>query len=276
MSGIFRVKTTPFTQVANQLAKNKNMSLKAKGLYLLIQCYITAPNFTLSKDFLKSQCLEGERAFKSAWLELKELGYLKQYRIRPEDNNFRYEYDLLDEPDTTTPSLQNVNSKGEVILDKIQNVPSPNYTRSKTDIVQKVPNIYNTNQNNTEIDNTDTNHINRYEDTIKNNISYGALILDEDKGEVEEIKNLIIETLSSTKKHIRINGEDKPLKEVKSQFLKLDIEHIKYILLAMRKNTSKINNIKAYLLTALYNAPNTLNAYFRAEVNNDLYGVKYE
>ena len=74
------------------------MSLKAKGLYSLIQSYITIEGFTLYKDTLKSACKDGRDSFDSAWKELKKQGYLKQYKMQGERGKICYEYELLDIP----------------------------------------------------------------------------------------------------------------------------------------------------------------------------------
>ena len=71
---------------------------------------------------------------------------------------------------------------------------------------------------------------------------------------------------------IRINGEDMPQQVVKSRFLKLNSSHIEYVLEAMNKNPADIRNIRAYLLTALYNASLTIDNYYSALVNHDFYG----
>jgi len=72
---------------------------------------------------------------------------------------------------------------------------------------------------------------------------------------------------------IRIAGEDYPYNLVKSKFLKLNSTHLEYVIGCMKNNTTKVSNIKAYLTTALYNAPNTINHYYTAEVNHDMYGT---
>lgn len=74
---------------------------------------------------------------------------------------------------------------------------------------------------------------------------------------------------------IRINGEDMPQQVVKSRFLKLNSSHIEYVLEAMNKNPSDIRNIRAYILTALYNASLTIDNYYSALVNHDFYGRDY-
>ena len=110
-NGVFRPK-----RVSNTALRDPNLSLKAKGLYSLIQSYITLPDFTLYKNHLMSLCLEGTKAFNSAWREIKEKGYLKQYRIPGGENDtFIYEYELLDEPDLSTPGLINLNKNREEI-----------------------------------------------------------------------------------------------------------------------------------------------------------------
>ena len=94
--GAFRPKRVYFSQVSNEALRDKNLSLKGKGLYALIQSYITIENFTLYKDTLKSVCKEGRDGFDSAWRELKKQGYLKQHKMKDEKGKIYYEYDLLD------------------------------------------------------------------------------------------------------------------------------------------------------------------------------------
>ena len=96
--GRFRTKKVYFTQVSNTALRDNTLSLKAKGLYSLIQSYITIPEFDLYKGYLLKQCKEGKDAFQGAWTELKKAGYLKQYRLQDADGTFAYEYELLDEP----------------------------------------------------------------------------------------------------------------------------------------------------------------------------------
>lgn len=89
---------------------------------------------------------------------------------------------------------------------------------------------------------------------------------------LEEILDILVDTVCSEKKKIRICGEDKPAQLVKSQLLKLDMGHIQYVLGCIRENTTKVRNIKQYLLATLYNAPMTINNYYTTRVNHDLYG----
>lgn len=99
-SGQFRKKKIHFTQVSNMALRDPALSLKAKGLYSLINSYITMENYTLYKNKLKQDVKEGEKAFESTWNELKSCGYLIQYRLQDtKTKQFYYEYELLDEAD---------------------------------------------------------------------------------------------------------------------------------------------------------------------------------
>ena len=89
---------------------------------------------------------------------------------------------------------------------------------------------------------------------------------------LDELLEIIFNVLAVKRKSIRIGGIDYPYGLVKGKFLKLDSGHIRYVLNSMEKTTTHIANIKAYLLTALYNAPNTIINYYSAEVNYYEYG----
>lgn len=93
-----------------------------------------------------------------------------------------------------------------------------------------------------------------------------------DKDSLYEILELLVETVCSNRKFIRIAGDDKPIQIVKSRLLKLNSEHIRYVLKCMKDTTSRIRNIRQYLLAALYNAPATISNYYSALVNHDMYG----
>lgn len=110
-----------------------------------------------------------------------------------------------------------------------------------------------------------------YRDILKTNISYECFSAQ--KQAVDELVDLMAEVmLYPDDMSIRVGGMDKPAAMVKSQYLKLEKSHIEYVLNCMGKNTSKITNIRAYLLTALYNAPLTMSSYYQAVVNHDMYG----
>ena len=97
-----------------------------------------------------------------------------------------------------------------------------------------------------------------------------------DRGILDEILDLITDVLCSKRKTIRIAGDDKPGQVVKSQFMKLNMMHIEYVMDCMKQNTVKVRNIKQYLLAMIYNAPLTMQSYYQARVNNDMAGENQE
>ena len=110
-----------------------------------------------------------------------------------------------------------------------------------------------------------------YRDIIADNIEYGYLKERYPyESMVDDILELMTEVVTSNKATIRVSGEDKPQDIVKSTFLKLTSSHIEYVMECMSKNTVKANNIKAYMITVLYNAPKTINAYYSNLVNHDM------
>ena len=91
-----------------------------------------------------------------------------------------------------------------------------------------------------------------------------------DRGILESILELVVETVCSKRQIIRIGGDDRPVEVVKSRFMKLDSEHIRYVLDCFKENTTKIRNIRQYMLATLYNAPTTIGSYFDALVRHDM------
>ena len=168
-----------------------------------------------------------------------------------------------------------------------------NQTGSSTEIEPKVVRKSNTNNNNlNKTDLTKTNPIHRtssedievdtmdealmYMELIKENIDYDVMMSNKkwrDRDMFDELFQLICEVVCVPAETVRIGGKDYPYALVKSRFLKLNSSHLEYVINCMEKNTSKVANIKAYLITALYNAPSTMRSFYTAEVNHDLYGA---
>lgn len=143
--------------------------------------------------------------------------------------------------------------------------------------------------NNTEFNNTDFNEtdpinpypsdvidrMERYRDTIRRNISYECFHGDRScqMEELDELVELMADVMIMPDHAVlRISGVERPAAVVKERFMKLEHSHIAYVLGCLRVNTSKVGNIRSYLLTALYNAALTIDNYYRAEVNHDMYG----
>ena len=118
-----------------------------------------------------------------------------------------------------------------------------------------------------------------YMEIIKKNIEYGHHMKYgdwSDKGLYEELYEVICEIVCVKRKTVKVNGEDYPYELVKSKFLKLDSSHLEYVIGCMKETTTKITNIRAYMVTALYNAPNTMHHYYQQLVQHDMYGGGWE
>ena len=111
-----------------------------------------------------------------------------------------------------------------------------------------------------------------YQDLIRENIDYSALCMAHSAEDVDGIVALMTDAVCSSRRKIVIGGEFMPAAVVRSRPLSLDYSHIEYVLGCMSRTTTKINNIKHYLLTTLYNAPVTIGHYYTAEANYDMYG----
>ena len=110
------------------------------------------------------------------------------------------------------------------------------------------------------------------EDEIKANIDYDIIVENKqnDKRQIDEIITLMLDAICSPSPTVRINGTDISKSAVRERFLQLDSEHIEYVIFAMERSKPEIRNIRAYLLTALYNAPATMDSYYAALVSHDL------
>ena len=138
--------------------------------------------------------------------------------------------------------------------------------------------------NNTDISYTDSNHIQSrkslgemdaigaYKEIICDNIEYDILCQQYTKESVDEIVELMLEIVVSKRQSFRIAGEEIPASMVKGRFMKITYSHVQYVFMALRKTTTKIGNIKKYLLTVLYNAPATIDHYYQTTVQHDMYG----
>ena len=119
---------------------------------------------------------------------------------------------------------------------------------------------------------SDANQRERYREILSGNISYEILLQDYplDRDILTEILELMVDTVCTTRSAVRISGDDKPAEVVKSQFLKLDSEHIRFVMDGLKDNTTRIRNMRQYLLATLYNAPLTIGNYYRSLVSHDM------
>lgn len=108
----------------------------------------------------------------------------------------------------------------------------------------------------------------RYLEIIRENIEYD---FQAEKEKIDELVEIMLDVICSKRDTVRVNGEELPCEIVKSRFLKLNSSHIDYVLTAMKKSAPDVRNIRAYLITALYNSPTTIDSYYSAWVNHDMH-----
>ncbi len=190
----------------------------------------------------------------------------KDTRGMPAKRCFR----VIDDENLLTSLLKTDNQVCEKVANKI-------VENSQTSLSESSNHTYKTKENKSkvsinqsadgidEIDNKRENYL----EIIRENIDYECFT---EKEKVDEFVEIMLDVICSIRKTVRVNGEDLPTKIVKNRFLKLDYSHIDYVLTALQKNTSEVRNIRAYLVTALYNAPATIGNYYSAWVNHDMYG----
>lgn len=287
---VFRVeKTKDFTIMSNHHLRNPKLSLKAKGLLSLM---LSLPeDWDYTTKGLAQICKEGVDSIGTALKELERYGYLTRRRLRCENGQLGdIEYTIHETPaetsrESSSPKRENpgqVNpgqakpeqekpgqEKPAQLNTNIQKTDPPITKKLRTDL-----SIHPSADGDTEIragiDGSDL--VDAYREIIRDNVEYECLISRYGKERMDETVELILETVAARRPYIRIAGEDYPKEIVRSRFLKLNSGHLEYVFECMDRNTAKISNIKAYLLAALFNAPATMDSYYRAEVNHDLYG----
>lgn len=287
---VFRVeKSRDYTVMSNCHLRDKGLSLKAKGLLSQMLSLPEDWDYTLSG--LSHINRESKDAIRSAVNELEAAGYIQRRQTTDASGKFSgNEYVIHESPVKTEPSLEKPSSGNPTTDNPSTGKPSSeNPTQLNIDIT-------NTQKHNTDISSTDSipffseetaawlpeanrretdaQKMDSYRELIRENIEYDILLHDlpYDKDRLDEIVELMTETVCSKRKYIRIAGNDFPAESVKSRFLKIDAEHIKFVFDCLNANTSKVRNIKQYLLTVIYNAPTTIGNYYSSLVNHDLYG----
>ena len=292
---VFRVeKTKDFTVMSNHHLRNVALSLKAKGLLSLM---LSLPeNWDYTTKGLARICKDGVDSISAALKELEKHGYLTRQRIRDRHGRLGdIEYTIhekpvsgdLDDGNSLPPKRENprqvnpVQVNPELVKPEQENpaqlnIQETNTERSNIDLSNTYQSIYPAKREKTNgASKMDTDRMDKmtiYQEIIKENIEYPYLAERYGQERTDEVVNLMLETVLSQRPYIRIAGDDYPREIVRSRFLKVNYSHIEYVFDCLDKNTTKVRNIKAYLLAALYNAPATMDSYYRAEVNHDLYG----
>ena len=262
--------------MANFHLRDKSLSLKAVGLLSKMLSFNDGWKF--STKGLSAICKEGPDAILSALRELEKHGYLVRHRQR--DGKGRMSstiFEIYEEPQESTPEREIPHTENPCVeKPDVDNPRGDKSAQINTDqvITQKRNNSL-SNYQSINLDGMDRMAERAsYEELIRENLELELLERNNriDADRVNELVEIMLDAICSTSPTIRINGEDMPQAVVKSRFLKLDSSHIEYVLHAMDENPSDIRNIRAYLLTALYNASLTMDNYYAALVNHDLYG----
>lgn len=279
---VFRVeRTRDYTVMSNYHLRDKSLSLKAKGLLSQMLSLPEDWDYTLSG--LSCINRESKDAIRSAINELEKAGYIIRRQTTDASGKFSGNEYIIHEapepipplsgfPTTDNPSTGKPSSENPTQLNiDIQNTEKINTDRVSTDSIpffsEKTaasPPEPKRRENADDFEN--------YRELILENIGFESLCqqFPYDIEALQEIVELMLEVVCAKRKYTRVAGSDFPHEVVKSRLLKLDSEHIQFVLGCMKENTTKVRNIKQYLLTALFNAPTTISNYYSALVNHDM------
>ena len=276
--------------MSNYHLKDKTITLKAKGLLSQMLSLPESWNYTL--EGLAQLNKEKIDAIRAAVKELETAGYIERSRERDSKGRLGDTiYTIFEQPKPPTlenPTLGNPTLENPTLGNPtLENPTLDNPTLGKP--TQGNPMQLNTNTSNTNLSSTESinpslpplrgsirseamsiQRMDTYRDIIRDNIGYDRLMDDSRYNDtLPEIVELITDTICGSRKSIRIAGADYPIEAVRSRLLQLNQEHIEFVLDAMQRNTTQIKNMKAYLLTALYNAPLTITSSYESQANYD-------
>ena len=286
---VFRIeRTRDYTVMSNHHLRNGKLSLKAKGLLSMMLSLPEDWNYTTRG--LAAICKEGVDAIGGALRELETAGYIVRYQLRDRQGRISdTEYVIYEQPqpknpdtpqpDTASPDTENpdmvkpdTEKPAELNIEKSNTEKSITYG-SSTDSIPFRETAAARPPERKGRDAMSVTEIENYRELILENIEYDCLkqryplYLDD----LNEIVELLVETVCARRKTTRISGADFPHEIVRSRFLKLDSSHIEFVMDCLQKNTTQVRNMKQYLLAVLFNAPTTMNNHFTSLVNHDMH-----
>jgi len=293
---IFRVeRTRDYTVMSNYHLRDKRLTLKAKGLLSQMLSLPEDWDYTLSG--LSHINRESKDAIRSAVNELEKAGYIHRRQTTDASGKFSTnEYVIHEHPEQPepfnqpAPLLEKPSSENPTTDNPPTGNPSP---ENPTQLNTKKPSKEKINTDGQSTDSipfrgnaagslpepkgreaASMEEIEAYRALILENIEYDFIRQDYGlySSDLDEIVEIMVETVCARRKYTRVAGSDFPHEVVKSRLLKLNGEHIRFVMDCMKENTTKIRNIKQYLLTALFNAPTTIGNYYSSLVNHDMYG----
>ena len=280
---VFRVdRNRGYTVMSNHHLRNKELTLKAKGLLSQMLSLPEDWDYTLAGLSLINR--EKIDAIREAVRELERAGYIVRSRERDEKGRLRgADYVIYEQPQPPPkldlPTLEKPTLENPMQLNKeIQRTDLSKTDLSSTHSIPILsPNPSPLGQDAAEPERKGTeaakqSAVEIYREIIKDNIEYNYLLQDSriDRDRLDEIVDLMLETVCTARKTIRIAGDDYPAELVKAKFMKLNSSHIQFVFDCMQENTTKIRNIKQYLRAVLFNAPTTIDSYYTALVAHDM------
>ena len=280
---VFRIeRTRDYTVMSNHHLRNANLSLKAKGLLSMMLSLPEDWNYTTRG--LAKICKEGVDAIGAALRELEATGYIVRHKLRDRQGRISdteyviYEQPQLRKPDTDSPDTENpymdkpdTEKPAELNIEKSNTEKTITYGSSTDSIPFREPAAAQLPERKGR-DAMSVSEIENYRELILENIEYDYLCREFStyREDLDEIVELMVETVCAKRKTTRIAGSDFPHEVVRSRFLKLDSEHIRFVMDGMQKNTTEVRNMKQYLLAVLFNAPTTISNHYTVQVNHDM------
>ncbi|MFR8871997.1 MAG: DUF6017 domain-containing protein [Oscillospiraceae bacterium] len=286
---VFRIeRTRDYTVMSNHHLRNEKLSLKAKGLLSMMLSLPDDWNYTTRG--LAKICKEGVDAIGGALRELETAGYIVRHQLRDRQGRISdTEYVIyeqpqprqpeLPKPDTASPDTENpyldkpdTEKPAELNIEKSNTQKSITHGSSTDSIPSREPAAVRPPERKGR-DAMSLAEMKNYRDLILENIEYDLLCqrFATYREDLDEIVELMVETVCAKRKTTRIAGSDFPHEVVRSRFLKLDSSHIEFVMDCLKKNTTEIRNMKQYLLTVLFNAPTTISNHYTSQVNHDMY-----
>ncbi len=288
---VFRVeRTRDYTVMSNHHLRDKTLSLKSKGLLSQMLSLPEDWDYTLSG--LSCINKESKDAIRTAIIELENAGYIIRRQTTDASGKFSgNEYIIHESPVTPPkPSLEKPLLENPT-TDKPQTVKPLSGNPTQLNIEKQNKEKIITEGLSTDSllfpseqaaqvpepkrkEMTTTHEYQIYRELIQENIEYEILCKNFpfEVDTLDEIVELMTEVVCAKRQFTRVAGSDFPHEAVKSRLLKLDSQHIQFVMDCMKQNTTKVKNIKQYLLTVLFNAPITISNYYSALVNHDMYG----
>ena len=276
---VFRIERTKnYTVMSNYHLRDKALSLKSKGLLSMMLSLPEDWNYTTRG--LAKICKEGVDAIGGALRELEAAGYIVRHQLRDRQGRISdteyviYEQPQPKAPDTPQPDTASPDTEkpAELNIEKSKTQKSNTQGSSNDSIPFRATAAARPPERKGR-DSMSMEEMQDYRELILENIEYDHLCREFEtyREDLDEIVELIVETVCARRKTTRIAGADFPHEVVRSRFLKLDSSHIEFVMESLHNNTTEIRNMKQYLLTVLFNAPTTMSNHYTAQVNHDMY-----